>query len=79
MGRRRAVDRGFVLSDHVDWPGLLGAIESTGASRVGVTHGFTAPLARWLREERGLETWTLATRFTGEAGAEEAAAEALPA
>ena len=29
--RRRAIDRGFVLSDHVDWPALLGAIEATGA------------------------------------------------
>jgi putative mRNA 3-end processing factor len=79
LRRQRRVDRGFVLSDHVDWPGLLAAIEATGAARVGVTHGFTAPFARWLREERGLETWTLATRFTGEAGAEETAEEALPA
>ena len=29
--RRRAIDRGFVLSDHVDWPGLLAAIDATGA------------------------------------------------
>ena len=34
------VDRGFVLSDHVDWPSLLGAIEATGAGRVWVTHGY---------------------------------------
>ena len=32
--RRRSVDRGFVLSDHADWPGLLGAIEATGAEQV---------------------------------------------
>src|SRR4029453_8028519 len=37
--RRRAVDRGFVLSDHADWPGLLRAIDATGASRGMVTHG----------------------------------------
>ncbi|MBL3832832.1 DNA ligase-associated DEXH box helicase, partial [Pseudomonas syringae pv. theae] len=37
--RRRGVDRGFVLSDHADWPGLLWAIEQTGAERVMVTHG----------------------------------------
>ncbi len=24
--RRRGVDRGFVLSDHADWPGLMSAI-----------------------------------------------------
>ena len=32
--RRRALDRGFVLSDHVDWPALLAAIDATGAERV---------------------------------------------
>src|SRR5512134_2443170 len=39
--RRRSVDRGFTLSDHVDWPGLLAAIDATGAERVWVTHGFS--------------------------------------
>jgi len=48
--RRRALDRGFVLSDHADWPGLLEAIAHTGAENVWVTHGYRAPLARWLTE-----------------------------
>ena len=48
--RRRALDRGFVLSDHADWPGLLRAIDATGAENVWVTHGYRAPLARWLAE-----------------------------
>jgi putative mRNA 3-end processing factor len=64
------VDRGFVLSDHADWPGLLATIRATGATRVGVTHGYTSVLARYLKEQ-GLETWTLATRFEGESGASE--------
>jgi putative mRNA 3-end processing factor len=63
--RRRAVDRGFVLSDHVDWPGLLGAIEATGAEEVWVTHGYSAVVVRALRE-RGLEAHALATRYVGE-------------
>jgi putative mRNA 3-end processing factor len=63
--RRRAVDRGFVLSDHADWPGLLGAIEATGAERVWVTHGYSEVLVRWLRE-RGLEARVVPTRFGGE-------------
>ena len=63
--RRRAVDRGFVLSDHADWPGLLGAIDATGAERVWLTHGYTAVLARWLREQ-GLDARTIATRYQGE-------------
>jgi len=63
--RRRAVDRGFVLSDHVDWPQLLGAIEATGAERVWVTHGFTGPVVRWL-QERGLDAKAIDTRYEGE-------------
>lgn len=63
--RRRAVDRGFVLSDHADWPGLLAAIDATGATRVLVTHGHAAPLTQYLRE-RGLDASVLATRFVGE-------------
>lgn len=67
--RRQSLDRGFVLSDHADWPGLLSAIEATGAERVGVTHGFTESLSRWLREN-GRDSFTWKTRFEGEAGAE---------
>ena len=48
--RRRSLDRGFVLSDHADWADLLRAIDSTGAERVWVTHGYRAPLVRWLHE-----------------------------
>ena len=63
--RRRGVDRGFTLSDHVDWPQLLTAIESTGAERVWVTHGFTGPVVRWLTEQ-GLSSQVIATRYEGE-------------
>ena len=42
--RQRAFDRGFVLSDHADWPALLRTIAETGASRVLVTHGHAEPL-----------------------------------
>ena len=72
--RRRAVDRGFALSDHADWPGLLSAIEATGAQRVLVTHGYSEPLVRWLTE-RGIAASTLATEFTGEEGSADAPAE----
>ncbi len=63
--RRRSIDHGFVLSDHADWPGLLSAIEATGAESVMVTHGYRAPLVRWLCE-RGLDAKALETRFEGE-------------
>lgn len=70
--RRRGADRGFALSDHADWPGLLSAIRATGASRVRVTHGVAAPLVRWLNEN-GWEAEALETRFVGEPTAAEPA------
>jgi putative mRNA 3-end processing factor len=51
--RRRSIDRGFVLSDHADWPALLAVIRSSGAERVLVTHGAVDPLVRWLNENYG--------------------------
>ena len=42
---------GNVLTDHADWLGLQQAISETGAERILVTHGYAAPLARWLREQ----------------------------
>jgi putative mRNA 3-end processing factor len=69
--RRQAVDQGFTLSDHADWPSLNRAIAETGAERVFVTHGQVSTMVRWLRE-RGLDAHPMATEFEGEAGAEEA-------
>ena len=63
--RRRSVGRGFVLSDHADWPGLLSAIDATEAEQVYLTHGNVEPMVRWLREQ-GYRVDALATRFTGE-------------
>jgi putative mRNA 3-end processing factor len=63
--RRKSLDRGFVLSDHADWPGLLDAIAATEASCVLVTHGYRGPLVRWL-SERGIEARALDTQFEGE-------------
>ena len=48
--RRRAGDRGFVVSDHADWPGLLEAIRATGAENIYVTHGYTEIFSRYLNE-----------------------------
>jgi putative mRNA 3-end processing factor len=63
--RRRAADRGFVVSDHADWDGLNAAIAATGASRVLVTHGYTAQFAHWLRDQ-GYDAGIVETEFAGE-------------
>ena len=71
--RRRGLDRGFALSDHADWPGLIAAIEATGAERILVTHGSTEALARYLRE-KGLVARALRTAYGDEEDAGEGGA-----
>lgn len=48
--RRRGYDRGFVVSDHADWPGLVRSVDDCGAKRIYVTHGDGEALIRHLRE-----------------------------
>jgi putative mRNA 3-end processing factor len=64
--RRQGVDRGFVLSDHADWPGLQRAIKATGAERVIVTHGYEAVMVRWLTEQ-GLQAQSFQTSYGDDA------------
>lgn len=63
--RRRGVDRGFVMSDHVDWPSLVSAVAATGAERIYVTHGYTSAFCRHLAEQ-GYDAHVVATEFEGE-------------
>ncbi len=74
MRRRRAVDRGFIISDHADWNELLHSIAETGAERVRLTHGYSAALARYL-SEHGRDVDAPATRFQGEDATDEAVTE----
>ncbi len=63
--RRRGYDRGFVISDHADWPALLQTIEESRANQVLATHGRTDILVRYLRE-RGMAARELSTEFGDE-------------
>jgi putative mRNA 3-end processing factor len=67
--RQRAFDRGFVLSDHADWPALLQTISETGAARVLATHGHAEALARFLKA-RGYDSGVMRTAWEGEPTAE---------
>jgi putative mRNA 3-end processing factor len=71
--RRGSYDKGFVLSDHADWPGLMGAIGATGASRVIVTHGSIPVMVRYLSSQ-GLQAEAFQTEY-GDDAVEEKAAE----
>ena len=63
--RRRSLGTGFAISDHADWVGLNQAIRATGAERVFVTHGYTAPFRQWLAEQ-GYDAGIVATDYTGD-------------
>ncbi len=60
--RRRAIDKGFVLSDHCDWTGLLESIKATGAEKVICTHGYSDIFSRYLREQ-GYDARTEETQY----------------
>lgn len=66
--RQRGYDRGFVISDHADWPALLQTIQDSQAQRVLVTHGYTEELARYLSEQ-GWQAQALKTLYEGEGDA----------
>jgi putative mRNA 3-end processing factor len=63
--RRRSVDRGFILSDHADWPGLMTAVRASEAERVIVTHGSVGVMVRWLCQQ-GLDAGAFQTEFGAE-------------
>ena len=65
--RRRAIDKGFVLSDHCDWQGLLTSIKATGCERVICTHGYSDIFSKYLTEQ-GYDARTEATQYEGELG-----------
>lgn len=48
--RRKGYDRGFVLSDHADWPDLIRTVKDSKARLTLPTHGSVDVLARYLNE-----------------------------
>ncbi|QLE03086.1 ligase-associated DNA damage response exonuclease [Galbibacter sp. BG1] len=72
--RRRAIDRGFVLSDHADWEGLLKAIKETECEKVIATHGYTDIFSRYL-QTLGYDARTEQTQYEGENLEEKAESE----
>ncbi|QEG40951.1 ligase-associated DNA damage response exonuclease [Roseimaritima ulvae] len=63
--RRRSVDRGFVVSDHVDWPSLIEAVEACDPETLWVTHGYSAVVARYF-QERGRDAHVIDSRHRSE-------------
>jgi putative mRNA 3-end processing factor len=63
--RRRAIDKGFVMSDHCDWDGLLNSVKATNCEKVICTHGYTTIFSKYLRE-LGYDARTQETQYEGE-------------
>jgi putative mRNA 3-end processing factor len=64
--RWRGYDRGFVISDHADWPGLIETIKASGARKVLATHGNTTALVRYLNEQENIDAEPLETLYGNE-------------
>ncbi|HMC99528.1 MAG TPA: hypothetical protein VKH37_05215, partial [Ferruginibacter sp.] len=60
--RRRNADKGFALSDHCDWNGLLSSVKATGAEKIFVTHGFQSTFSKYLNET-GIEAGEVQTQY----------------
>lgn len=60
--RRRSMDRGFILSDHVDWLSLLDAVELCQPEQVWITHGSSHVVAKYLNQQ-GYDARSIDTRF----------------
>lgn len=63
--RRSNADKGFTLSDHADWNGLLQAVKATQAEKIYATHGFQSAFSRYLNEN-GIEAAEVKTEFGDE-------------
>jgi putative mRNA 3-end processing factor len=63
--RRRGYDRGFVISDHADWPALIETCTASRAKKVLLTHGYSDALTRYFNE-RGVEASALQTSYGAE-------------
>ena len=55
LKRRSGYDKGFVISDHSDWSGLIEAIRGSQAKKVFLTHGNGENLAKYLRIKDNLD------------------------
>ena len=48
--KQSRLNKGFALSDHADWNGILSAVKATGAEKIYATHGNVEVLVRYLNE-----------------------------
>ena len=55
LKKRSGFDKGFTISDHADWNGLIKTIKESEAKRVFLNHGDGESLANFLRDKENLD------------------------
>ena len=55
LKKRSGFDKGFTISDHADWNGLIKTIKESEAKRVFLNHGDGESLANFLRDKEELD------------------------
>jgi putative mRNA 3-end processing factor len=63
--RRKGYERGFVISDHADWPSLVRTVQETGCKKVYFTHGNTDTIVKYLNE-MGIKAYDLKLPYDNE-------------
>jgi len=53
--KRSGYDKGFVISDHADWSGLISTIEDSKAKKIFLNHGDGEDLAKYLKDVKHLD------------------------
>ena len=54
LRKRSGYDKGFPISDHADWMGLLDTIKDSGANNVSFHHGDSEAITRYLNEKKSV-------------------------
>ncbi len=54
LKKRSGFDKGFIISDHADWNGLIKTIKESKAKKVFLNHGDGDSLANFLRDKEDL-------------------------
>ena len=54
LKKRSGYDKGFTISDHADWKGLIKTIKESEAKKVFLNHGEGEYLAKFLRDKEDL-------------------------
>ena len=54
MRKRSGYDKGFVISDHADWDGILEVVKKSEAKNIFFHHGDSEALGKYLIEKESI-------------------------